>query len=331
MNWWRAYHGLPYDSKLAVVAKKCGVPRAEVLAVWIACLDFASQHEDRGTVQGIDAEELAVSLDLDEATVDRVLNGFRERDMISVTPRNATETQGVERITAWERRQVQRERDDDSSERVRRFRQKRTAKDLSTETPPSSHVTPRNAPEQNRTEQRREDTHTKQTACVRVADLDGVASQLFDELWQRWPRRTKKDLACQLWISFVTTDNEAAVMACADRYLASDEVSRNVVMNLSTWLEQQHRDGWGGEWPAASGAVDEMACRETEQLPTGCDRCNGEPYVITDDGAARCTCARGRELLQMDQRREREPQGGPMTGRRVVSGAPRFEPAIAHR
>jgi hypothetical protein len=83
----------------------------------------------------------------------------------------------------------------------------------------------------------------------RASDLDGQVSQRFDELWQRWPRKEQRDRAARDWISFVTVDNEAAVMACAERYLASKEVSEGFVKNLYNFLEQQQLDGWGGDWP----------------------------------------------------------------------------------
>jgi hypothetical protein len=93
-------------------------------------------------------------------------------------------------------------------------------------------------------------THTT-ALCVtpRAADLDGTPSQQFDELWQRWPRKEQRDRAARDWLSFVTTENEASVMACGGRYLASDEVARGVVKNFFRWLEEQHRDGWAGDWP----------------------------------------------------------------------------------
>jgi hypothetical protein len=40
-------------------------------------------------------------------------------------------------------------------------------------------------------------------------------------------------------------------MNCAERYLASDEILRGVVKDLYKWLEEQHQDGWAGEWPPA--------------------------------------------------------------------------------
>jgi hypothetical protein len=112
MNWWRAFHGLPFDSKFALVAKRCDARRGDVVAIWVTLLDFASQHKDRGSVIGIDPEEISLSLDYEMGYVSRIVNAFEEKGMITAG-----------RLAAWERRQPRRERDDDSKERVRAHRQ----------------------------------------------------------------------------------------------------------------------------------------------------------------------------------------------------------------
>jgi hypothetical protein len=169
MNWWRAHHGLPFDSKLAVVAKRVGARRGEVLAVWIACLDYASQREDRGSVDGLDTEEISVSLDFELSMVTAIVDGFRERGMVSrhVTPCDAIMTDDLtqfkaatERITAWDRRQVLREREDSSADRTRRYRERLNSKKFREQASPSHHVTPCDAPEQSREEQSRKEHNT---------------------------------------------------------------------------------------------------------------------------------------------------------------------------
>jgi hypothetical protein len=46
--------------------------------------------------------------------------------------------------------------------------------------------------------------------------------------------------------------------------------------------------------------------RSGPALPDGCNLCNGEPYVVVEErGAARCTCARGEALRQLDRARIR--------------------------
>jgi hypothetical protein len=102
-------------------------------AVWVAVLDCASHHEDRGSVSEMDLEEIAVSFDYEVEHVSKILAVFEEKGMI---------TSG--RIAAWERRQVHREHESDSRARGRACqRLKEQAPDGKTEvTPPSRHVTP---------------------------------------------------------------------------------------------------------------------------------------------------------------------------------------------
>jgi hypothetical protein len=37
-----------------------------------------------------------------------------------------------------------------------------------------------------------------------------------------------------------------------------------------------------------------------ERLPPGCEICCGQPFVVTDQGARRCTCKRGQALRAME-------------------------------
>ena len=266
--WWRAHHGLPFDSKLAVIAKRCAARRGDVAAVWVAVLDFASQHEDRGSVAGIDAEEIAVSYDYDPEYVAKIFAAFEEKGMIA-----------ADRVTAWEWRQVQREREDNSTERVRAYRVRQAQRNSETrnadetdavsdtvssisacETLVSHPETPCNAPEQSRTEQSRAEQNTHTNACVRVtpraADLteNDPSSEKFAEVWEPWPLKIERDAACQAWLSLVTRSNEAKVIACSKRFLGSDQVARGVVPKLSNWLYQAKRDDWAGDWPTVRGS-----------------------------------------------------------------------------
>jgi hypothetical protein len=94
-----------------------------------------------------------------------------------------------------------------------------------------------------------EKTHTQRARVPVVADLIEQPSTRFAEWIQPWPRKVGIDDAARAWISVVTKKNEAAVFAARDRYLASEEVSRNVVMGPAKWIFQQARDGFNGTWP----------------------------------------------------------------------------------
>jgi len=110
MEGYRLFHGLPYDARLAVIAKRSGLTRAEVLALFIALHDGASQGAPRGTLSRFDAEEAALALDLDAAAVTAALEAFAEKGIIA----------GDEFIE-W-RRQIA-----PSTERVRRHRARKRA------------------------------------------------------------------------------------------------------------------------------------------------------------------------------------------------------------
>ena len=112
MDWFRSWHGAPTDNKWLLIAKRAGVTPMMVSAVFWALLDYASQQEERGSVAGFDAETYAMWAGCDETDVIAIVNAMRAKGVI---------TDG-ETLAAWEKRQPRRE--DDSSERVRRHRDK---------------------------------------------------------------------------------------------------------------------------------------------------------------------------------------------------------------
>jgi hypothetical protein len=81
-TWYKVFAGVTHDTKLAVVAKRAGYRRGEVLAVWMTLLDHASTAQPRGSVAQIDAEEIAALLDCDAAAVESVLTTLREKHLI---------------------------------------------------------------------------------------------------------------------------------------------------------------------------------------------------------------------------------------------------------
>ena len=108
-KWFRSWHGAPTDEKWPVIAARSGVGMATVVATGWKLMDYASQHENRGSVEGFDTEAWATYLHVPEADVVAVREAMIDKKMI---------TNG--RLTSWEKRQPKRE--DDSRDRVRKFR-----------------------------------------------------------------------------------------------------------------------------------------------------------------------------------------------------------------
>jgi hypothetical protein len=82
LSWYKIFSGLPTDERLAVIAKRAGVKRGEALAVWLALLDHAATASPRGSIEEMDAETLAVTLEFDPAAVEKVIAALREKNMI---------------------------------------------------------------------------------------------------------------------------------------------------------------------------------------------------------------------------------------------------------
>ena len=109
LSWWRSWHGAPMDHKYSVIAARSGVKAGIVSAVMWALLDYASQNNPRGSIEGFDPEEYAV------------FSGFTEQEITAVIV--AMTDKGIIKnniLTNWAKRQPQRE--DDSYERVTKWR-----------------------------------------------------------------------------------------------------------------------------------------------------------------------------------------------------------------
>lgn len=108
-QWWRSWHGAPTDPKWSVIAVRSGVKAGIVSAVAWALMDYASQHKERGSVEGFDTETYAVYSGFDETEIVAVIKAMCDKGII---------TDGY--LANWKKRQPQRE--DDSYERVNKWR-----------------------------------------------------------------------------------------------------------------------------------------------------------------------------------------------------------------
>jgi hypothetical protein len=145
MDWFRSHHGAPSDPKWQLIARKANVPTCAVVSLFWMLLDHASQHSDRGCIDGFDTEVAAMYLGLDDDQVEAIMQALQSKEII---------VQG--RLANWEKRQPKREREDDcSTERVQKHRaQKREAASINETptltadtivTPDTTNVTPCNA------------------------------------------------------------------------------------------------------------------------------------------------------------------------------------------
>jgi len=110
--WFRSWHGAPTDNKWLVIAKRADTSPGIVSAVYWALLDHASQAADRGSVNTFDVETYSAFSGFDEETIESILSAMTDKGIIVDN-----------RLTAWDKRQPQRE--DNSTQRVKTFRERK--------------------------------------------------------------------------------------------------------------------------------------------------------------------------------------------------------------
>ncbi len=134
IDWFRWHHGSVTDPKFQLVARQAGASLPDVLAVWAYLLERASAAQDRGDVGDIDCEavDCMFGFPSTETRTADILAAMAKRGLLAGA-----------RITAWEKRQPKREREDDTAAGRQRAKRARDAADQSRshDTIPA-HVTP---------------------------------------------------------------------------------------------------------------------------------------------------------------------------------------------
>ncbi|MHC1788553.1 hypothetical protein [Solidesulfovibrio sp.] len=136
MDWFRSYVGTSTDPKFRVVAKKSGARLGDVLAIWQMLLERACGADERGRVDGFDCEGADALLDLEDGTACAVYAAMESKGVVKSG-----------HIAAWEKRQPKREREDDSSSRVKAYRERQKQASNAT----CGNVTPCNATQRQET------------------------------------------------------------------------------------------------------------------------------------------------------------------------------------
>lgn len=115
IDWFRWHHGSVADQKFILIAKKSGASVAEVIAVWACLLEAASASDQRGNFGAVDYESMDCALGMADGRAQAIHEAMAARGVV---------TPGGD-VSSWEKRQPKRERtDDNSTERVRAFREK---------------------------------------------------------------------------------------------------------------------------------------------------------------------------------------------------------------
>jgi hypothetical protein len=98
-HWLRWYHGTTTDPKFRTIACKAGCHLTAVIAIWAFLLEQASQSDERGSISGIDPDDVSQAIDIDRGVVDRIMDAMRGKVLSG----------DGDLIVAWEKRQPKRE------------------------------------------------------------------------------------------------------------------------------------------------------------------------------------------------------------------------------
>lgn len=212
MDWFRRHHGAPLNPRWRLIARRSGQPVAFVIAVWDLMEDNASRATPRGTLVGWDDEAAAIALDMEPEAVQAIREAMQGKAL------------NVDVVMDWEITQPKREREDDSKERVRAFRERQRQE--TPKKPKSRRVTPRNAtqrPDREIEEKRGEETEEQQLPPPEGAH---TAPDAGDNLVGWWIKREERKTGRRPPDGEIGKQSVAAKRICAER--TTDEVRRAV-------------------------------------------------------------------------------------------------------
>jgi DNA-binding MarR family transcriptional regulator len=98
MEWFKMQNGVSLDPRLWTVARRAGLKRGEMLALWAVLYDHASRNRPRGSLAGLDADDIAALTDMDAACISVALDTLYTRGMITTDNHIAEWTQ-VQRLS----------------------------------------------------------------------------------------------------------------------------------------------------------------------------------------------------------------------------------------
>ncbi len=233
MDWLRWHHGTANDPKWRVIAKISGVSIGNVIAIWSTLLESASQNaENRGTLSGWNPEDVGAQLDLETCQVEAVYNIMQTRTLAG------------NKLTAWDKRNPKREREDSSTERVQRHRALKQQEE--------HHETPCNtksALEEIREEESRKEG--KETFLAISSPMEPKYPPEFELFWQQSTRRGSKSEALTQWKKLMPDRGHiAAIHAGMSAWKLSEQwQDEKMQPHISRWLR---RRGWEENVPKSS-------------------------------------------------------------------------------
>lgn len=250
MQWFRWHHGSVTDAKFQLVARKSGASVAEVVAVWAWLLEAASSADDRGHIGSPDFEALDCAMGLEIGLCEKIFNTMTDRGLIDAEGR----------VAAWDKRQPKRERDENSNERVRKFRA-----NFDNVTPCNAkedHVTPCNASDSHvtpRGEERREEEIQPKNAGAGEVAVEKTAEEVGREMLAA-PKATEAGFLDATW-RFHLRGIQSEKCRDARDYLAQLLATGWTVAELDAEIKSKTRDHTEPPWEFKNRLVRERKAK----------------------------------------------------------------------
>jgi len=205
MPWFKWWDGTAADMKFRMVAEECALPVASVVGAWAYLLEYASHSVDRGSIVGIDYEEMSYTLQIPDC--ETLCNAMKRRKLLHETGD----------VTKWEERQGKREKSEPagaSTKRVQQFREKQRLaqqaqenKDLGGEQGGNDDDKDTGNGETDETDgngtkrpkKKRESKSKTKTLTPSSSGDDGV--EPFEKFWEAYPWNAGKQDAQRAWIT----------------------------------------------------------------------------------------------------------------------------------
>jgi hypothetical protein len=220
MLWFKIHHGFNSDPKFGFIANSLKISRAVLNAIILDILEYASKHDERGSIEGYDEESSAYNLGISAKVISNALQSLRYKGFVTDN-----------KITHWE--MYQSPVDKTNAERQARFRELKKQR-LAEE---QNAVTERNA--LYNTDKIREDKKVKEKNTKK----ENIHPEVFLKFWEAYPRqrRGNKDKAFQAWSNACERAKPEEILSGLNAYARSDEVAKGFAKGAQAWLND---DRW---------------------------------------------------------------------------------------
>jgi hypothetical protein len=214
--WTRRDPNTSVNPKIGMAARRCGLPKYIVLAVWGYVVDYAAMNEERGSISGMDLEEAQFVLELEEDKIKSCINAMKQGSSPLIEGEMIFCGQDIFGKSEAERKREYRERKK-AEEQANMSRMSQNVPDMSYDV--------LNVPINERTDERtdgrtngQKKNKQKKTACGA-----GEAETEFRTFWKAYPEKKSKGQAEKAFRTARKNTDLQTILDGLERYKSAKE------------------------------------------------------------------------------------------------------------